>query len=147
MRKGSSAFLCFVFTLMCQQQLSAQDKLDLKFGKLSPQDFNLSGVQFDTSAGAVYIADVGLTEFEGNNKSWFSMIFKRQVRIKILNKNGFDASNFEIALYDFGTVESKLEKLKAVTYNLENGKVVETKLDEKSVFKDKHNKYWSTKKF
>ncbi|MBL0131549.1 MAG: hypothetical protein IPP43_10825 [Chitinophagaceae bacterium] len=37
-----------------------------------------------------------------------------------------------IRLYSEGEDEEKLDKLRAVTYNLENGKVVETKLDVKS---------------
>lgn len=141
------ALVCLILVTSAHHCLVAQDKLDLKFGKISPQDFNLAGVQFDTSAGAVYIADIGMTEFEGNSKSGFSVIFKRQVRIKILNKNGFDAANFEVFVYDFGDVEQKLEKLKAITYNLEGGKVVEAKLDDKSVFKDRIDKYRSVKKF
>ena len=41
-----------------------------------------------------------------------------------------------------------MDKLRAVTYNLENGKVVETKLDVKSnVFKDKIDKNRVVKKF
>lgn len=59
----------------------------------------------------------------------------------ILNKNGYDAANVSISLYADGDAEEELNKLKAVTYNLENGKVVETKLDVKaSVFKDKISK-------
>ena len=46
------------------------------------------------------------------------------------------------------TAEEELVTLKAVTYNLENGKVVETKLETKSaVFKDKINKNLVVKKF
>ena len=41
-----------------------------------------------------------------------------------------------------------MEELKAVTYNLENGKVVATKLELKSsVFTDRKNKYWTVKTF
>lgn len=133
--------------LLLQNYLSAQEKLNLKFGKVSPQDFNLSSYKFDTSSGAVYIADVGTADFEGNKKAWFSIYFKRQVRIKILNKSGFDAATFEIPVYDDGSIQEEVEKLRAVTYNLEDGKVVETRLEDKSVFKDKLNKKWSVKKF
>jgi hypothetical protein len=133
--------------LLLQNYLSAQEKPDLKFGKVSPEDFNLSAHKFDTTAGAVYIADIGTADFEGNKKSWFSVHFKRQVRIKILNKNGFDAATFEIPLYDDNSVEEEIDRLRAVTYNLEDGKVVETKLEEKSIFKDKITKEWSVKKF
>ena len=77
----------------------------------------------------------------GNNKGWFSLEFKHFKRIHILNKNGYDVANVEIPLYTNGSAEEELNKLKAVTYNLENGKVTETKLDAKSgVFKDKINK-------
>ncbi|HEX6181311.1 MAG TPA: transglutaminase domain-containing protein, partial [Chitinophagaceae bacterium] len=147
MKIRNNALLCFVLLLSLHQPLAAQDKMDLKFGKISPQEFKLEGVKFDTSAGAVYIADIGLTEFEGNTKGGYSVIFKRHVRIKILNKQGFDAANFDVMVYDFGDREQKLEKLKAVTYNLEDGKIVETKLDENSVFKDKIDKYRAFKKF
>lgn len=133
--------------LLLQNYLSAQEKLNLKFGKVAVEDFDLSAHKFDTSSGAVYIADVGTADFEGNRKSWFSIFFKRQVRIKILNKNGFDAATFEIPVYDDGTLEEEIERLRAVTYNIEDGKVVETKLEEKSIFKDKLSKKWSVKKF
>ena len=44
--------------------------------------------------------------------------------------------------------EEKLDKLKAVTYNMENGKLVETKLDVKAnVFKDKLDKNHMIRKF
>ncbi|MGB8192804.1 MAG: DUF3857 domain-containing protein [Chitinophagaceae bacterium] len=130
-----------------QNYLSAQEKSDIKFGKPAPEAFNLSAYKFDTTAGAVCIADIGTSDFEGNKDGFFSLIFKRQVRIKILNKNGFDAASFKIWLYENNDSEEKLEKLKAITYNLENGKVVETKLEDKSVFKDKVSNNWSVKKF
>lgn len=136
-----------VSVLLLQNYLYAQDKSNVKFGKVEPEDFDLSAYKFDTSAGAVYIADIGSSEFEGNNSAWFSLYFKRQMRIKILNKNGFDAATMIIPVYVNGSDEEKIEKLRAVTYNLENGKVVQTRLEEKSIFKDKINRNLSYKKF
>jgi hypothetical protein len=127
--------------------VSAQDKLPVKFGKVNAEDFNLSRFSFDSSANAVVIADVGSTTFEGNSKGWFSLLFKHQKRVKILNKNGFDAASESITLFFDGDAEEKLENLKAITYNLENGKVVETKLDNASVFKDKLSKNRTVRKF
>jgi hypothetical protein len=132
---------------LLQNYLSAQDKLNIKFGKIAPEDFDLSKYKFDTGASAVVIADIGNTSFEGNNKGDFSLIFKRFKRIKIINKNGYDIANESIYVYADGTDEEKLMDLKAVTYNLEGGKIVETKLDEKSIFTDKIDKYRSKKKF
>jgi transglutaminase superfamily protein len=125
----------------------AQDKSPAKFGKISPADFNLSAYQFDTAAGAVVIADVGYTEFKGNMKGWFSLEFHHFKRIKILKKGGFTAGDVEIPLYSSGTEVEKIESLKAITYNLENGKVTETKLDDKSIFTDKMSRNWIEKKF
>src|SRR5258708_2055252 len=125
----------------------AQDKSPVRFGKITPADFDLSNRKFDSGATAVVIADIGSSEFVGNMKGWFSLEFKHYKRIKILNKNGFDAANLEIPLYFSCNVEEKLQGLKAVTYNLENGKVVETRLDDKSVFTDNMSKHLKQKKF
>ncbi|MBE7170566.1 MAG: DUF3857 and transglutaminase domain-containing protein [Williamsia sp.] len=127
--------VCAVCCIFCSG--SAQDKLPIKFGKVSAEDFDLSKNKFDSSADAVVIADVGNSSFVGNNKGWFSLVFKKQTRIKILNKNGFDVATEDIVLYSKGGEEEKLDNLKATTYNLEGGKVVETKLDASSIFKEK----------
>lgn len=138
--------ILFVLGVTAQNYLSAQEKFDIKFGKVSAEDFNLSKYNFDTAAGAVYIADKGNSEFDGDNDG-FRLIFRRQVRIKILNKNGFDAANFLIPVLRTHYGDHKLEKLSASTYNLEDGKVKQTKLDEKSVFTDNITKNLAHKKF
>ena len=125
----------------------AQDKSPVRYGKITPADFDLSKSRFDSGAAAVVIADIGNSEFEGNTKGWFSLKFHRFKRIKILNKNGFDAATVSIPLYISGKNEEKVESLKAVTYNLENGKIVETRLDDKSVFTDNISRNWKEKKF
>lgn len=126
----------------------AQDKSPVKFGKIAPADFATKIYPIDSNASAVIIADIGSTEIVGNTKGWFSLEFKRYRRVHILNKNGYDLSDVSISLYKSGDREEKLENLKAVTYNLEDGKVKETKLDTKSgVFKNVLNKNWTERKF
>src|SRR4030095_15026053 len=62
--------------------------------------------------------------------------------------NGYDLANVEILLYSEGNNEEKLENLKAHTYNLENGKIVETKVDvKKSVYKSGIDKNHVAQKF
>jgi len=125
----------------------AQDKIPVKFGKLTPQDFNVRPPGADSAADAVVVADLGISEFEGNPKGWFTLTFKRSVRIKIINRKGFDAATITIPLYVNGNDVERLVSLKASTYNLEDGKVVETKLDDKSIFSNQENKYRINKKF
>jgi len=93
--------------LLLQLQANAQLKLNFKFNKVTPADFDLSKSKFDSSAGAVVIADIGSSWFEGNAKGWFSLIHKKTTRIKILNKNGFDAANVQVHLYTNGKDEEK----------------------------------------
>jgi hypothetical protein len=136
-------FLFFAFI-----NSKAQEKTNVKFGKVSPEDFATKVYSIDSNANAVVIADMGSSQIVGNSKSWFSLEFKRYRRVHLLNKNGFDIATEKIPLYSDGQNEEALSDLKAVTYNLENGKVVETKLDTKNnVFKDKINKNLVIKKF
>ncbi|HMU46794.1 MAG TPA: transglutaminase domain-containing protein [Chitinophagaceae bacterium] len=126
----------------------SQDKSTAKFGNVTEKDFATKIYSLDSNANAVVLADIGSSDFEGNNKGWFSLVFKHFKRVHILNKNGYDVADVEIPLYSDGDLEEQLDRLKAVTYNLENGKVVETKLDVKAnVFKDKIDKNWVVKKF
>ncbi|HET9057944.1 MAG TPA: DUF3857 domain-containing protein [Chitinophagaceae bacterium] len=136
-----------IFLFLFSTYTTAQDKSNIKFGKISAADFEIKSTSIDSSADAVVISDIGQSEFEGNNKGYFSLKFKRHTRIKILNKNGADAANVNIYLYNNGNLEEKLDNVKGYTYNLENGKIVETKLQSESVFKDKLSKKWSTRKF
>lgn len=133
--------LCLIF------QLNAQDKAKIKFGKLSTDDFK-SSYNIDPTAEAVIIGDIGSSDFIGNSKGSFSIEFKRYKRVHILNKNAYDVAKLEIPIYTTGGREEELVTLKAVTYNLENGKIVETKLDTKSgVIKERINRNWVVHKF
>lgn len=70
-------------------------------------------------------------------------------RVKIYNKNkAEDFLNKEISLYEAeGGREEKLSSLKAYTYNLENDKIVPTKVEKDSKFKSTENKHYNIVKF
>jgi hypothetical protein len=65
--------------------------------KVSPEDFktNLLSRQ---QPQAVVIADIGFSEFVGNNSGWFSLEVYATGSIHILNKNAYDVADFEIHL-------------------------------------------------
>jgi hypothetical protein len=137
-----------VFCLFLIFSAAAQDKPPVKFGNVSEKDFAPKYYAIDSNASAVVIADIGSCKLEGNNKGWFSAVNRHYKRVHILNKNGYDIADVSIYLYSNGQDDEKLDRLKAVTYNLENGKVVETKLEMKSsVFDDKLDKNRKVKKF
>lgn len=138
--------LSFLFLFVIQNY--GQEKSRIKFGNVTDKDFASAIYSIDSNANAVVIADIGSSEIQGNSKGWFSLVYKHYKRVHIINKNGYDIANVAIPLYSDGEDEEKLDKLKAVTYNLENGKVVETKLDVKdNVFRDKIDKNRVIKKF
>lgn len=69
-------------------------------------------------------------------------------RVKIYDKDkAEDWLNLEIPLYQNGGDQESLSKIKAYTYNLENGTAVATKVDKSSKYKSKESKYISISKF
>ncbi len=118
-----------------------------KFGSVSAADLNKKEYKIDSSANAVILCDIQNSKIQGNTKGWFSLNSKRHIVIHILNKNAYDMASIEIPLYVSGNSEEKVNNLKAVTYNLENGKVIETKLDKKDQFLEKVDKNRKKLKF
>jgi hypothetical protein len=90
------------------------EKCEAKFGNVTEKDFANKVYAVDSTAEAVVIADIGSSEIEGNNKGWFSLVYKHYKRVHILNKNAFDMANVSIRLFSNGTDEEELDKLKAV---------------------------------
>ncbi len=142
---------CLALTLcLCLKQnyCLAQDKSGIQFGKVSAADFTLPvSPIIDSNTNAVILSDIGDVHFVGNNYGWFSHEFKRTIRIKILNKKAFDLANVAISFYSQKDNSEKLDNLLASTYNLENGQVVESKLNKTDVFEDRLNINYLKKKF
>lgn len=100
----------------------------------------------DSSAVALILYDYGKAYVNINNVA-SSLVFERQVRIKILKKEGLSWADVNIPLYHSGSTEEKVSGLKAVTYNLEQGKIVETKMSKDGIFKEKFNRNTNYQKF
>ncbi|HVT83706.1 MAG TPA: DUF3857 domain-containing protein, partial [Chitinophagaceae bacterium] len=146
----SRIYSLFIALVIFTLSAAAQDQkhVNFKYGKIDAEDFNSKVYSIDSNANAIVLADVGTTEIVGNSKGWFSLEFTHYRRMHILNKNGYDIANVQVDLYKDGNDEEQLDNLKAVTYNLENGKISETRLDTKGgVFKDVINKHEVVRKF
>jgi len=144
-------FRAFLFSFLFMSisiLVFSQDKPPVTFGKVTPGDFVLPKSDLiDSNTNAVIIADVGATNFVGNNKGWFSYIFKRKKRIKILDKKGFDVATVKEYLYVNHEDKEELSEVNATTYNIENGKLTETRLAKNDVFEEKLDKNHFEKKF
>ncbi len=139
------AFLLTVFILKANSQEKESPKI--KFGKITAEDLNKSSYEIDTAAEAVVLYDYCNVQYEGDQKADFNVQYSYHMRIKILSKNAFDLATVYIPLSKYSQMEEKVKKLEALTYNLENGKIVENKLDKSAIFKDKVEKNFEVHKF
>ena len=149
---GLRAIVCLpmiVFLCLLQRYCSAQDKSMVQFGNVTPANFTLpANPIIDSNASAVILSDVGSVHFIGNSHSWFSYVYQRQTRIKILNKKAFgDLATVVIPLYKEDKHAELVDKITASTYNLENGQVVVTKLEKPDLFETRLDKNQFEEKF
>jgi len=136
---------------------SYSQKSPSKYGKVSMEELTAEYCPIDSNAHAYYIFDYGYSHFryvttrvrEGESsqgQKGFQLFFKRHFRIKILDNLGFDWADVAIPLFRDGN-EEKIGAIKATTYNLEEGKVVKTKLKNSDIFTEETNKNWIKRKF
>jgi len=115
----------------------AQHAPDIHFGKIAASDFEIAASPaIDSNAKAVVIADIGETHFEGNARGWFSHVFKKTTRFKVLNRAALSMATIQIPLYVKDQREEVLSDISASSYRLEGGKVVETKLEKANIYKE-----------
>ncbi|HEX6891444.1 MAG TPA: DUF3857 and transglutaminase domain-containing protein [Chryseolinea sp.] len=130
---------------LISQNLIAQ-KAPIKFGEIPVEDLKMTSYDRDSSAAAVVLTDYGEAYINVSSVDAL-LLFERHVRIKILKKEGLEWANGSIPLYHSGGGGEKITSFKAATYNLENGKVVETKMSKDNSFKEKFNKNINLQKF
>jgi hypothetical protein len=144
----SRLFGLIVLFVFVQSYCYAQDKSKVQFGKVVPADFKLPLTPvIDSNTNAVILSEMGNVHFIGNKNSWFSHVYKYQFRAKILNKKAFNLAKVSIHQYVDGDHKETVEDLAGTTYNLEDGKVVETHLEKNEIFDDKEEKHHFYKKF
>jgi len=121
-------------------------KAPIKFGDIPKADLVMTTYPEDESAPAVILEDYG-EAYVSITASNASLIVKRHVRIKILKKEGLKWADIAIQLYHSGAAHEKVSNLKAVTYNLENGKITEHKLSKDGIFRERFNRNFNVEKF
>ncbi|WP_299557036.1 DUF3857 domain-containing protein [Seonamhaeicola sp.] len=131
--------LCFVASAFSQ---------NYKFGKVSKEELEETVCSIDSTANAAYLYKYRKSYFEYIQGEGFVLKTEIQERIKLYNQEGFDYATEQIRLYKgHGGSEEKVSQIKAYTYNLENGKIIESKLNKSDIFKSKASKYTNEVKF
>ncbi len=141
--------LVFVLLLAVSPVLlwaQAVPKKDVKFGKVELSEFEIKPGGADSAAGAVKLFDIGSCRFDPSTNG-MAYVFERHFRYKILNKNAYDLANLEIQLYTSSQGgKEDLEVIQGSAYNLENGKIVESKINKDAKFSEKVDRNYTIKK-
>lgn len=111
-----------IILIIVQVQVFAE-KAPIKFGRVSIEDLSMTRYDPDTSAAAVILCDYGIWDN-------VSFQFTRVVRYKILKPEGLDFADKIFPGYEKTAVRGK-------TFNLENGEIVETKLKNESIIRER----------
>ena len=121
----------------------SQEEPKTDFGEFSVADFNKTNLGADTGAAAVILYDIGDAYF--NN--YLEVEYTRQIRIKILNKAGYDWGTVRIK-YNRNKDKEIVENIDGYTAYLdENGKVIKKELNSDDIFDEEINSIQSVKSF
>ncbi|MDR7372488.1 DUF3857 domain-containing protein [Flavobacterium aquidurense] len=132
-------FLFFFFSKMNAQKY--------ELGKVTVAQLQEKVYPQDTTAPAAIIFKKGRTFYTYNLSTGFSANHVYEFKIKIYKKEGLSWADQKVRFYiGYENLnEDRLEFSDAITYNLENGAIVKTKLDNQGTFRKKVNKYWKEK--
>ena len=124
------AFSCF-----------SQKNLSTKLGNITIDELKMSAYSKDTLAEAVVLFEHANVYLDEKNDYKFRTDY--YFRIKLFNKEAFSKATIQILL----NKNEYTEDIKAVTYNLKNGTISKTYLDQNQKYKSKLDSYWSDVRF
>lgn len=118
-----------------------------QLGKVTKAELEQKVHPKDSSAAAAILFKKGRTYFTFNKDAGFIANHVCEMKIKIYKKEGLEWANQKVKFYiGYENLNNdQLDFSDALTYNLENGSIVKTKLENQGAFKNKINKYWKEK--
>ncbi|KAF2335753.1 DUF3857 domain-containing protein [Flavobacterium daemonense] len=133
-----------VFMILGISKVKAQNS---ELGKVTIAELQEKACPKDTAAPAAILFKKGRTFFTYSNDKGFSANHVYEFKIKIYKKEGLKWADQKVRFFiGYENLnEDRLEFSNAITYNLENGAIVKTKLDNQGAFKNKVNKFWKEK--
>lgn len=127
-----------------------------KFGNVGKEELEQNVCPIDSNAHAYFIFNCGLSRFtypqthvrdnDAGENQGFVLETTKHFRIKILDESAFDWANIKIPLYVSGKKKEKLSSFKASTFNINNGKVEETKFNKGNLIFESTSENWETAK-
>jgi hypothetical protein len=133
----------FLFNFLYLNFLGNIQAQTYEFGKITAAEVKAKTHPLDTSAVAVYLCKTGKIYTENKVFKAPRSVFEQYQKIKILKKAGYSYANVDIP-YVSGVL--KIAELKASSYNWEDGKIVETKVNEEDIIKETLSKNFNLKR-
>lgn len=131
-----------LFFLLFVAKVGAQN---FELGEVSKKELQEKVHPIDTNAAAAILYKKARTFFKYEKYKGFVANHEYEYRIKIYKKEGLKWANFEVPYYvgyeNYGDDVVKFSS--AVTYNLVDGLIVKTKLNNEGSFKKNVNEYWN----
>ncbi len=138
-----TSFLIFFLT-----QFVISQEISFKYGKVTQDELQMMVYDKDTSAVAVVLYEDGYTYYNYYDKTGFQVTFELKKKIKILKQEGNHKGDISIIYYHKGGGDREtISGLEATAYNLENGKIVKTRLEKKYIFEEEINSNYRQLKF
>jgi len=137
--------LLLAFVLIIAPLAMGQD-YSKKFGNVSMDEMTMKSCTWDVKADAMVLYDIGKSSFVRSDNGFY-IVFEDYARIKIFRKPGFKSATIEIPLTQHEKRAEELHEIKAVTYNLVDGKIVATPIDLNTIFEEKVSDNLLLKKF
>lgn len=137
-------FYFLLFSLLSFGVLQAQD---YRFGKVSEEEVLQKQHPKFKDANAAILFREHKVYYDLQKSAGLHLITEVHERIKIYNKEGFDWANKTISVYKNGNEKEEVSHLKAYTYNIVDGKLVDEKLRNNGIFEEEASKYKEKTKF
>ncbi|SOD13108.1 DUF3857 domain-containing protein [Pedobacter xixiisoli] len=138
----------FIFLLLIPFFANSQD---FEFGKITNEELSFDRNKIDSNANAVFLNEQGNSRLSFDSETGrMKLVFNYHARIKLFNKEGFDAANIIIPIYKNGSGnddQEYLSGLKASTFNVKNGVLEESEMSNKALFNEEKSKYITLAKF
>ena len=134
-------FLISVLILLCATfHADAQSiKVNTRFGKVSKEEVEMTAYDKDTSANALVLYEHTDLFMNINAAGKFALSKKKHLRIKVLKEEGIDRGDFEMLYYNSSVYKEVISGIDVITYNMVDGKVVETKMPKKYIFNEEYS--------
>ena len=132
--KRISVIFIMLLTVVSADAFAQMVPVNKRFGKVSKEEVELKEYAADTSASALMLYEETYMSLNFDAGGGFVLNTKKHQRIKILKEEGLHWGDVEMIYYFAPVLRENIYKIDVVTYNIVDGKVVETKMPNKYIF-------------